>query len=1375
MLSRLWRLLRSVLVATPKPRNLPSEWKTHTLIWRNKTDLEDKSLDDLFNSLKINESEVMRSSYQGTDFQNLAFVSSTPVDSTNNSVSAAVNVSAIGTKLSASTLPNVDSLSNAVIYSFFASQSSSPQLDNKDLKQIDADDLEEMDLEWQMAMMTMRARKFLQKTGRNLGVNGPTSMGFDMAKVECYNCHRNGHFARECRSPKDSRRTAVAEPQRRSVPVETSTSNALVSQCDGAGSYDWSYQAEEEPINFALMAFSSSSSNSSSDCEVLTRTKACSKAYSQLQTQYDTLTEQFRKSQFDVMSYQTGLESVEARLLVYKQNESVLEENIKLLNIDVQLRDTALATLRQMLETTEKERDDLNMKFVLSGGYHAVLPPMSPFMPLKPDLVFHTPPFDENEHLAFNVQLSPTKPEQDLPFRPSAPIIEDWVSDSEEEDMPQVTKDVSSFAQSPELVKSPRHSGLLSPHPMPVVPPTRPNIASYAVSKSKSPLRRPFTRHPSSKPNISPPMVNAAKPSAGNPQQALKDKGVIDSGCFRHMTGNMSYLSDFEELNEGYVAFGGFNNQMSKSSSLKSLSEYIQGINSQIGNPHQDLKDKGMIDSRCSRNMTGNKSYLINYEEIDRGFVASGDFKLTDESHVLLKVPRKDNMYNGIKRKFSVARTPQQNEVAERKNKTLIEAARTMLADSKLPTTFWAETINTARYVQNRVLVIKPHNKTPYELFLDAPTKSMNYKPIITRNQSNGSAGTKACDSVDNEVLSTEEPRVNQEKDANVNSTNNINIVSPTNNAAGIEDNVVDESIVYGYVDDLNMPELEDIIIFKDSNEDVFGAEANLNNLESTFQGSPIPTTRIHKDHPLKQVIGNLNSAPQTRRMTKSVTEHGVLYLMKRLNRKSMFVNHQGLKIQSSLTKFIRWKRHYMVYIKLLEPGLWYPKDSPFDLEAYTNNDYAGASLDKKSTTGEYVATSNYYGQVLWIQNQMMDYGYNFMNTKIFIDNESTISIVKNLMFHSKTKHIEIRLHFIRDTYKKRLIQVLKIKTGHNVADLIIKAFNVSRFQFLTGSIGMLNLLEANADFAEIADFLNASPIKYALTVSPTIYVSYNEQFWSTAKTKTVNNETQIRSKADGKTIVITESSVRRDFHFDDEDAVFNDEYDTPSHTKKVFPNTRRKGKDFSGIVTPLFPSILASQAMEGEDEAVHKERGDSVERAATTAASLDAVQDSGTINRTQSMTIPIVPFPQEFSLSSRLRRQESIRDKPAQTRFERLSKQSNDPPLSKVNTLGSGEESMKLKEMMKLLDIRKTWSPRSELGSELTSLAGSELGSKLTSLAGSELGLASYRNNREVHLEYLKHLKKSVATIHEIVEEARVERSLDSLLASAFLYTKRS
>ncbi|GJY35866.1 putative reverse transcriptase, RNA-dependent DNA polymerase [Tanacetum coccineum] len=151
--------------------------------------------------------------------------------------------------------------------------------------------------------------------------------------------------------------------------------------------------------------------------------------------------------------------------------------------------------------------------------------------------------------------------------------------------------------------------------------------------------------------------------------------------------------------------------------------------------------------------------------------------------------------------------------------------------------------------------------------------------------------------------------------------------------------------------------------------------------------------------------------------------------------------------------------------------GLWYPKDSPFYLEAYTNSDYAGASLDRKSTIGgcqflgsrliswqckkktivanstteaEYVAAACCYGHVLWIQNQMLDYGYNFMNTKIFIDSESTICIVKN--------------HFIRDSNKKKLIQMTKIHTDQNIANLLTKAFNVGRFQYLIASIGMLNL-----------------------------------------------------------------------------------------------------------------------------------------------------------------------------------------------------------------------------------------------------------------------------------------------------------------------------
>nr|GFB71329.1 hypothetical protein [Tanacetum cinerariifolium] len=217
--------------------------KSLPTIWRNKTDLEEKSLDDLFNSLKIYETEVKSSSSPSTYTQNIAFVSSSNTNSTNKPVSVVASVSTANAKITVSALPNVDTLSNAVIYLFFATQSNSLQLENNDLKQIDADDLEEMDLKWPMAM--------------------------------------KGHFARECRSPKDTKRNVAVEPQRRNVPVETSTSNELVSQCDGVGSYDWSFQAEEEPTNYALMAFTSLSS-SSSDNEVASYSKSCTKAYATL-------------------------------------------------------------------------------------------------------------------------------------------------------------------------------------------------------------------------------------------------------------------------------------------------------------------------------------------------------------------------------------------------------------------------------------------------------------------------------------------------------------------------------------------------------------------------------------------------------------------------------------------------------------------------------------------------------------------------------------------------------------------------------------------------------------------------------------------------------------------------------------------------------------------------------------------------------------------------------------------------------------------------------------------------------------------------------------------------------------------------------------
>nr|GEY33726.1 putative ribonuclease H-like domain-containing protein [Tanacetum cinerariifolium] len=786
-------------------------------------------------------------------------MSSSNTDSTTESVSAAASVYVVCLKMHASSFPNVDSLSNA------------------------------------MAMLTMRARGFLQRTGRNLCANGPTSLGFDMSKVECYNCYRKGHFARVCRSPKDSRRNDAAEPQRRNVP---------------------SFQEEEEPANYALMAFSTSSS--SFDNEVVSCSKACSKAYAQLHSQYDKLTADFCKSQFDVISYQTGLESVEARLLVYKQNESVFEEDIKLLK----------------LKSDESwPHSSLYDKFQPSDRYHVVPPPYTgTFMPPKPNLVFNTAPTTvEIDHSTFNVQLSPTKPDQDMSHknRPTLPIIEDRVSDSEDEFEAKAPQIVPSFVQPFEQVKSPKPfiqhvetsipvatPKLASPkptsngkrrnrkacfvckrldhlikdcdyHEKKMAQPTTRNHAHKVLPQFKpifiTAVRPVSTVVPKIKTSNSPPRVTAVKAPVGNPQHALKDKGVTDSGCSRHMIENMLYLSDFEKLNGGYVAFG--------------------------GNPNGGkISGKGKI-----------KIGKLDFDDVY--FVRELKFNL-----------------------FSVS------QMCGKKN-------------------------------SNRVLVTKPHNKTPYELLhgrtpsigfmrpfgypvtilntLDSlgkfngkvdegflvgyfisskafrvfnsrtrivqETLHVNFlenKPNVAGNQSNPSAGfqekfdaEKTGEEIDQQYVlfpmwysGSTNPQ-NSDRDAAFDGTKpefdakkpeSEVIVSRSSSAQskkqddktkreakGKKINEVNATgtliptvgqISPNSTNTFSAAELEDITYSDD--EDNVGAEADFNNLETAITVSPIPTTRVHKDHPVTQIIGDLSLATQTRSMTRVAKDQGGLSQM---------------------------------------------------------------------------------------------------------------------------------------------------------------------------------------------------------------------------------------------------------------------------------------------------------------------------------------------------------------------------------------------------------------------------------------------------------------------------------------------------------------
>ncbi|GJV21356.1 ribonuclease H-like domain-containing protein [Tanacetum coccineum] len=329
----------------------------------------------------------------------MVFVSSNNFGSTNEAVNNAHGVFAASTQVSAANSTTINNLSDVVICALFASQPNSPQLDNKDLQQINPDDLEEMDLRWQMAMLTVRARRFLKNTIRRITINGNESIGFDKSKVECYNCHKKGHFARECRALRNQD-YKNKESTRRTVPVETSTFTTLIS-CDGLGDYDWSDQAEEGPTNYALMAYSSSSSDS-----------------------------EFEKSELMVVAYKTGLQSVEERVEFYKKNESVY------LNVDK--LENASKSLNKIIESQIVD----NYKKGL--GYNAVPPPLiGNFMPPKPDLSFTGLEEFTSESVVIKpvVETSEAKASADKPKvvrkNNGAAIIEDWVSDSEEEDVPQ--------------------------------------------------------------------------------------------------------------------------------------------------------------------------------------------------------------------------------------------------------------------------------------------------------------------------------------------------------------------------------------------------------------------------------------------------------------------------------------------------------------------------------------------------------------------------------------------------------------------------------------------------------------------------------------------------------------------------------------------------------------------------------------------------------------------------------------------------------------------------------------------------------------------------------------------------------------------------
>ncbi|GJW41710.1 putative ribonuclease H-like domain-containing protein [Tanacetum coccineum] len=815
---------------------------------------------------------------------------------------------------------------------------------------------------------------------------------------------------------------------------------------------------------------------------------------------------------------------------------------------------------------------------------------------------------------------------------------------------------------------------------------------------------------------------------AGAIHKGFNDQGVIDSGCSRHMTGNMSYLTDYEEIDRGYVAFGGnpkggkitgkvprknnmysvdlknivpkggltclFAKATSDESKLwhrrlghlnfKTMNKLVKG-NLVRGLPSKLFENdqtcvacqKGKQHRASCKSKTENSIslplHLLHMDLFGLTFVKSLMKKMyclvvTDDYSRFIWVfflATKDEtsgilksfitgIENLVDHKVKVIRCDNGTEFKNREmNQTLIEAARTMLADSKLPTTFWAEAVNTACYVHSLMVL-----QTAYPPFSQDPKSSHD-------------DGSKP--SSDDGKKVDEDPRKDSENDP-------------------------------------NMPALEDYSIFdftRDDEDD--GVEADMNKLDTTIQVSPIPTIRIHKDHPLDQVIGDLQSATQTRKMSKNLKEYrnkkdkmGIMIRNKERLVAQWYTQEEGIDYDevfahvarieairlflayASFKDFVVYQmdvksaflygkieeevyvcqppgfedpdfpdRVYKVEKALYElhqaPRAWYETLSTYLLE----NGFQRGKIDKtlfiKRHKGDILLMSS-MGELtffLGLQVQQKKDG-------IFISQDKyVVEILKKFRF------TEVKTASTPMETQKPL---LKDEDGEEV--------DVHMYRYLKGQPKLGLWYPKDSPFDLVAytdsDYAGAS-LDRKSTIGGCQFLGCRLISWQCKKQTVVANSiteaeyVAASSCLDGKKIIITESSVRRDLQLADEEGVDC----LPNST--IFEQLTLMGKPKRKDTQVPQPSNPIENVA---DKAVHKELGDSWVRAATTASSLEAEQDSGG-----------GPWCQE-----------TMGDTIAQTRFESVSKHSNDSLLARGNTLQSDEDRLKLNELMTLCTTLQNW-----------------------------------------------------------------------------------
>nr|GEU95526.1 ribonuclease H-like domain-containing protein [Tanacetum cinerariifolium] len=821
------------------------------------------------------------------------------------------------------------------------------------LEQIHEDDLEEIDLKWQLALLSMRARRYFQRTSKKITINGSDTAGYEKTNVKCFNYHKMGHFARECRSPRNQEsRPRNQDSLRKSVNVEDTSSKAM-SAIDGAG-FDWSYMADDKaPTNMALMAFSDSKLQNSKTCS-----NTCFKSFETLKTQYDNLRINFNKSEFDLSTYKRGLASVEEQLVFYKKNEVMFCDQIAMLKRDASFRDSKINALNLQIEKLKKEKGSNQIKLENFENASKSLDKLIGSLFAPPTIDLSNSGLEEFQHPKFkgygpkDSKSVYVDTSNEIKKAHDTLIIEDWVSDSDDDESEKFEYKVNTAKEN--------------------------SVNTAKGNRVTSDVRKQE--------------INAVKSSAcwvWRPKIKVQDHVSKNSGsyiCKRFdyvdlegrlksaYARNIFYLTDFKEHDVGYVTFG--EEQMvvrfrtaTKNETSRILKSFITEI--------ENLVDKKVKIIQCD-NGTKFKNRVMNEfcEEKDQ----LGKFDGKSDEGIFVG-------YSTISKAFRVYNT-RTRKVEENlhiiflENEPMIAGGGSECQDY-IFMPLWKENSLFDSSSQDS----DGHNKDKHGLFQESECD--------TQKRPNAKRSTKT-----------------------VNTAGLVNIATPT---------------YADYPSDPLTHDLEDTRIFDDAYDDRDeGAEADYNNLETVISVGPIPSTRVHKDHPKEQIIGEVHSAVQTRKMAKQ-NEAGLLTFInkqRRTNHKdfqnylfacflflpkkvtqalddenvksaflygtteeevyvsqpSVFVDpefsdrvykvekalyglHQALKacVKSASTPMETHKPlsklaagtdvdvHLYRYLKG-QPTLvlWYPKDLPLELIAYSDCDYTGASIDKKSTTGGY-------------------------------------------------------------------------------------------------------------------------------------------------------------------------------------------------------------------------------------------------------------------------------------------------------------------------------------------------------------------------------------------------------------------------------------